>query len=113
MNEQRNYIYLAFNEGKKLKSHYIRSEGNQKKIEELTYKLLEAIRRKDQGYFSQNLIKAYLRVEKEIPYFFVEVLNDKNFSMIAYAFLMGLNSELERKDKEEQANDEGENSDPA
>jgi CRISPR-associated protein Cas5t len=113
MNEQRNYIYLAFNEGKKLKSHYIRSEGNQKKLEALTYKLLEAIRRKDQGYFSQNLIKAYLRVEKEIPYFFVEVLNDKNFSMIAYAFLMGLNSELERKDKEEQANDEGENSEPA
>ncbi|MDT7871749.1 MAG: type I-B CRISPR-associated protein Cas5b [Thermocrinis sp.] len=113
MNEQRNYIYWAFNEGKKLKSYYIKSEGNQKKLEELTYKLLEAIRRKDQGYFSQNLIKAYLRVEKEIPYFFIEVLNDKNFSMIAYAFLMGLNSELERKDKEEQANDEGENSESA
>jgi CRISPR-associated protein Cas5t len=110
MNEQRDYIKQAFRAGRELKSYYIKSEGNQKKLEELTYKLLEAIRRKDQGYFSQNLIKAYLRVEKEIPYFFIEVLNDKNFSMIAYAFLMGLNSELERKDKEEQANDEGENS---
>jgi CRISPR-associated protein Cas5t len=113
MNEQRDYIKQAFRAGRELKSSYIKSEGNQKKLEELTYKLLEAIRRKDQGYFSQNLIKAYLRVEKEIPYFFVEVLNDKNFSMIAYAFLMGLNSELEKKDKEEQANDEGENSEPA
>jgi CRISPR-associated CXXC_CXXC protein Cst1 len=113
MNEQRDYIKQAFWAGRELKSSYIKSEGNQKKLEELTYKLLEAIRRKDQGYFSQNLIKAYLRVEKEIPYFFVEVLKDKNFSMIAYAFLMGLNSELERKDKEEQANDEGEDSEPA
>jgi CRISPR-associated protein Cas5, N-terminal domain len=113
MNEQRDYIKQAFWAGRELKSSYIKSEGNQKKLEELTYKLLEAIRRKDQGYFSQNLIKAYLRVGKEIPYFFVEVLKDKNFSMIAYAFLMGLNSELERKDKEEQANDEGENSEPA
>jgi CRISPR-associated protein Cas5t len=112
MNEQRDYIKQAFRAGRELKSYYIKSEGNQKKLEELTYKLLEAIRRKDQGYFSQNLIKAYLRVGKEIPYFFVEVLKDKNFSMIAYAFLMGLNSELERKDKEEQANDEGENSEP-
>jgi CRISPR-associated protein Cas5t len=113
MNEQRDYIKQAFWAGRELKSSYIKSEGNQKKLEELTYKLLEAIRRKDQGYFSQNLIKAYLRVGKEIPYFFVEVLKDKNFSMIAYAFLMGLNSELERKDKEEQANDEGENSESA
>jgi CRISPR-associated protein Cas5t len=112
MNEQRDYIKQAFWAGRELKSYYIKSEGNQKRLEELTYKLLEAIRRKDQGYFSQNLIKAYLRVGKEIPYFFVEVLKDKNFSMIAYAFLMGLNSELERKDKEEQANDEGENSGP-
>uniref|UniRef100_A0A7C5X2D0 Type I-B CRISPR-associated protein Cas8b1/Cst1 n=1 Tax=Thermocrinis ruber TaxID=75906 RepID=A0A7C5X2D0_9AQUI len=113
MNEQRDYIKQAFRAGRELKSYYIKSEGNQKKLEELTYKLLEAIRRKDQGYFSQNLIKAYLRVEKEIPYFFVEVLNDKNFNMIAYAFLMGLNSELERKDNEEQANNEGENSESA
>lgn len=113
MNEQRDYIKQAFWAGRELKSSYIKSEGNQKKLEELTYKLLEAIRRKDQGYFSQNLIKAYLRVGKEIPYFFVEVLKDKNFSMIAYAFLMGLNSELEKKDKEERANDEGENSEPA
>jgi CRISPR-associated protein Cas5t len=113
MNEQRDYIKQAFWAGRELKSFYIKSEGNQKKLEELTYKLLEAIRRKDQGYFSQNLIKAYLRVGKEIPYFFVEVLKDKNFSMIAYAFLMGLNSELERKDKEERANDEGEDSEPA
>jgi CRISPR-associated protein Cas5t len=110
MNEQRDYIKQAFRAGRELKSSYIKSEGNQKKLEELTYKLLEAIRRKDQGYFSQNLIKAYLRVGKEIPYFFVEVLKDKNFNMIAYAFLMGLNSELEKKDKEEQANDEEENS---
>jgi CRISPR-associated protein Cas5t len=50
-------------------------------------------------------------VEKEIPYLFKEALDDKNFSMIAYAFLIGLNSE--EKGKEEQSNNEGENSEPA
>jgi len=119
MNEQRGYIKQAFNEGKKLREYYITSEDNQenlealKKLEGLTYKLLEAIRRKDKEYFIQNLIRAYLRVEKEIPCIFKEALYDENFNMIAYAFLIGLNCEV--RSRGGQANDEGEegNSEPA
>jgi len=119
MNEQRGYIKQAFNEGKKLREYYITSEDNQenleapKKLEGLTYKLLEAIRRKDKEYFIQNLIRAYLRVEKEIPCLFREALYDENFNMIAYAFLIGLNCEV--RSRGGQANDEGEegNSEPA
>jgi len=119
MNEQRSYIKQAFNEGKKLRKYYITSEGNQenlealKKLEGLTYKLLEAIRRKDKEYFIQNLIRAYLRVEKEIPCIFTEALYDENFNMIAYAFLIGLNCEV--RSRGGQANNEGEegNSEPA
>ncbi len=119
MNEQRGYIKQAFNEGKKLREYYITSEDDQekiealKKLEGLTYKLLEAIRRKDKEYFIQNLIRAYLRVEKEIPCLFREALYDENFNMIAYAFLIGLNCEV--RSRGGQANDEGEegNSEPA
>jgi len=119
MNEQRGYIKQAFNEGKKLREYYITSEDNQenlealKKLEGLTYKLLEAIRRKDREYFIQNLIRAYLRVEKEIPCLFKEALYDENFNMIAYAFLIGLNCEV--RSREGRVNDEGEegNSEPA
>lgn len=111
MNTQKDYTNWAFWAGRKLKKLYKENESTQKKLEPLTYRLLEAIRRKDKEYFIHNLIRAYLEVEKEIPYLFKEALDDKNFSMIAYAFLIGLNSE--EKSKEEQANDEGENPNPA
>jgi len=111
MNTQKDYINWAFWAGRELKKLYKENESTQKKLEPLTYRLLEAIRRKDKEYFIHNLIRAYLEVEKEIPYLFKEALDDKNFSMIAYAFLIGLNSE--EKSKEEQANDEGENSESA
>ncbi len=111
MNEQKGYIDWAFGAGRELKKLYKENESTQKKLEPLTYRLLEAIRRKDKEYFIHNLIRAYLEVEKEIPYLFKEALDDKNFSMIAYAFLIGLNSE--EKSKEEQSNNEGENSEPA
>jgi CRISPR-associated protein Cas5t len=119
MNEQRDYIEQAFKEGKKLRSYYITSEDDQekiealKKLEGLTYKLLEAIRRRDKEYFIQNLIRAYLRVEKEIPCLFREALYDENFNMIAYAFLIGLNCEV--RSRGGQTNNEGEegNSNPA
>jgi CRISPR-associated protein Cas5, N-terminal domain len=111
MNEQKGYIDRAFWAGRELKKLYKENESTQKKLEPLTYRLLEAIRRKDKEYFIHNLIRAYLEVEKEIPYLFKEALDDKNFSMIAYAFLIGLNSE--EKSKEEQANDNGEDSESA
>jgi CRISPR-associated protein Cas5t len=111
MNTQKDYTNWAFWAGRELKKLYKENESTQKKLEPLTYRLLEAIRRKDKEYFIHNLIRAYLEVEKEIPYLFKEALDDKNFSMIAYAFLIGLNSE--EKSKEGQANDEGENSEPA
>jgi CRISPR-associated protein Cas5t len=111
MNEPKNYINWAFGAGRALKKLYNENERTQKKLEPLTYRLLEAVRRKDKEYFIHNLIRAYLEVEKEIPYLFKEALDDKNFSMIAYAFLIGLNSE--EKSKEEEATDEGENSESA
>jgi len=93
MSEQKHYIDWAFWEGKKLKGFYTKDPNKEKKLEPLIYRLLEAIRRKDKGYFIHNLIRAYLEVEREIPYVIKESLDDKNFNMIAYAFLIGLNSE--------------------
>jgi len=105
MSEQRDYINKAFRAGRELKKLYSENERTQKKLEPLTYRLLEAVRRKDKEYFIHNLIRAYLEVEKEIPYFFKEALDDKNFSMIAYAFIIGLNSEEKGKAEEEVTNE--------
>jgi CRISPR-associated protein Cas5t len=111
MNEKKDYTNLAFRAGKDLKALYKKDPSTQKKLEPLTYRLLEAIRRKDKEYFIYNLIRAYLEVEKEIPSLFKEALNDKNFNMIAYAFLIGLNSE-EGRGKEDE-NNRGETSESA
>jgi CRISPR-associated protein Cas5t len=105
MNERNiSFTDRAFKAGRALKRLYNENERSQKKLEALTYRLLEAVRRKDKEYFIHNLIRAYLEVEKEIPSFFKEALEDKNFSMIAYAFLIGLNSE--ERDKAEGAKEE-------
>ena len=110
MNTQKYYTNWAFRAGQELKKLYNENESIQKKLEPLTYRLLEAVRRKDKEYFIHNLIRAYLEVEKEIPSFFKEALDDKNFNMIAYAFLIGLNSEERSKAEEatEETTNEGE-----
>jgi CRISPR-associated protein Cas5t len=117
MNEQKDYIKWAFGAGRALKKVYKGNEGLQRKFESFTYRLLEAVRRKDKEYFIHHLIRAYLEVEKEIPFFFKEALDDKNFYPIAYAFLIGLNSEERGKAEGgatvEEATDEGEGGEAA
>ena len=98
MNIEKDYTDWAYTEGLKLKQAYKQEyeleDKLKKKVETLSYRLLDAIRRKDINHFAQNIIRAYLEVEKEIPYFFKEALKDENFSALGYAFLMGLNSSL-------------------
>jgi len=101
VNEKKSYVNWAFEAGRELKTLYEKNSNTstQKKLEPLTYRLLEAIRKKDKEYFVYNLIRAYLEVGKEIPYVFKEVLDDESFNVIAYAFLIGLNAE-KRKARE-------------
>ncbi|SHK15360.1 type I-B CRISPR-associated protein Cas8b1/Cst1 [Thermocrinis minervae] len=92
-----NKINVVYWEGSKLRKEYESSLGPErasKKIEVITYKLLESIRRKDIDAFCQNLIRAFLEVEKPIPDVFKDVLTDKAFNRIAYAFVMGLNGRI-------------------
>jgi CRISPR-associated protein Cas5t len=105
-----NYIDWAYQEGKRLKANYISAMGKEKakkKVETLTYRLLDTVRRKDKEHFAQNIIRAYLEVEKEIPYFFKEALKDEEFNMIAYSFIIGLNSQERKEGKEEEKEVEG------
>jgi CRISPR-associated protein Cas5t len=105
-----NYIDWAYQEGKKLKANYISAMGKEKakkKVETLTYRLLDTVRRKDKEHFAQNIIRAYLEVEKEIPYLFKEALKDEEFNMIAYSFIIGLNSQERKEGKEEGKEVEG------
>ena len=87
-------INWAYSEGLALKEIYEQSMGKEKasrKIEGISYRLLDAVRRRDTDAFQQNLIRAYLHVGEKIPTVFVEALKDGSFNRIAYAFLIGLN----------------------
>ncbi len=88
-------INWAYREGLALRDTYYKQMKDNKKasrkIEGISYRLLEAVRRRDTDVFQQNLIRAYLEAEKEIPYVFVEALKNGSFNRIAYAFLIGLN----------------------
>ncbi len=95
-------INWSFAKGKKvreaLKSLY--PDRFDKKIETASFRLLEAIRRRDIDAFAQNLIRLYLDIKKPIPKLFVDALNDKGFNRIAYAFLIGLNNDREPKEEQ-------------
>jgi len=87
-------INWAYSEGLKVKEILEEKFGKErarKKKEGISYRILDAIRRRDIDAFQQNLIRAYLEVEREIPYIFVEALKEENFNRVAYAFLVGLN----------------------
>jgi len=103
--ELQKQINWAFGEGKaireKLQEEY--SDRYEKKIETVSYKLLDAIRRRDIDAFAQNLIRLYIDVKKPIPKLFVDALNEEGFNRIAYAFLIGLNNEHK---KDNQPNNE-------
>ncbi len=95
MQEQDKDIRWAYMEGKKLLQAYKESlkddDRVKKKVSTISYRLLEAVRRKDENYFSQNIIRAYLEVEKPVPSVFLSALKG-GLERVAYAFLIGLNA---------------------
>ncbi|ADC88653.1 CRISPR-associated CXXC_CXXC protein Cst1 [Thermocrinis albus DSM 14484] len=90
----------AYREGLQLKNALLKELGDKAldRIRSISYSILEAIRRRDIDAFQQNLIRAYLSVEREIPRVFVDALKDESFSRIAYAFLIGLNGTERREE---------------
>ncbi len=107
-------INWAYFEGKNLRNLYFNTLGPEKakkRIETNSYRFLDSIRRKDIDAFCQNLIRAYLEVEKEIPSIFKDVLKDKSFNRITYAFLIGLNGSDKEKSNQQQEDIDQEQSD--
>lgn len=87
-------VSWAYNEGVRLKEEMIKALGEEKakrKVEGISYRILDAVRRRDIDTFQQNLIRAYIEVERPIPSLFVDSLKEESFNRIAYAFLIGLN----------------------
>lgn len=86
--------------GQQLRKAY-ESKGNEKKIESISYRLLNAIKTKNFAKFADILINAYMYVEKEIPLIFVDTLKDEILlQSYGYGFLLGLQGSNIKNDNE-------------
>lgn len=84
--------------GYKLKLIYEKRSAT-KKIDGITYRLLNALKTKNIDRFIENIIKSYMYVGQPIPTIFIDALkNEEKFSTIGYAFILGLQGESSRLD---------------
>lgn len=92
--------YMADKEKDVLKSYrgagyYLREEykkkGSEKKLEGISYKLLNALKTNNSGMFMDVIINSYLYANQQIPSFFTDCLkNNQELKTIGYAFVSGL-----------------------
>ena len=71
---------------------------NENKLSGISYRLLNALKLKNEQKFMEVIFYTYKSIEKEIPTIFIDVLVDRQkFIALGYAFLFGLNGELEKE----------------
>jgi len=98
--EFRKKVDLSRYFGLQLREAYI-SKGNEKKIESISYRLLNAIKTKNIARFADILINSYMYVEKEIPSIFIDTLKDElMLQSYGYGFLLGLQGSNVKNDNE-------------
>lgn len=69
----------------------LRQRKAENKINTMAYKLLNAIRTEDAGYFMEVLARVYLAYDMDMPSIFVKTLSSKtDFSALGYSFINGL-----------------------
>lgn len=86
--------------GLKLREAYLDKNG-ERKIEGISYRLLNAIKTKNSSRFADVLINAHMYVEKEIPSIFIDTLKEKELlQSYGYGFLLGLQGNKGQKENE-------------
>ena len=96
-------LNLIRNYGYYLKKEYLNQET---KLNGISYRLLNALKVKNQSKFMETLLQAYSYKKLGIPPIFTQILNDeKKFQTIGYAFLLGLHGYDGNEDKGENTNE--------
>lgn len=89
------------NYGLDLRKEYEKCKSTNK-IGGITYRLLNALKIKNQAKFMDTLINSYMYLNKQIPINFIEALKDiDKFQTIGYCFLVGLQGEEIKESKNE------------
>lgn len=96
--------------GLKLRDAYTKGNSSKNKLPGITYRLLNALKTKDTSRFMETLINAYLYLGKQIPTDFINGLKDiDRFQTIGYSFLIGLQGEEGKENKDSKVEGEVQN----
>lgn len=75
------------------------SKDAKSKLSGITYRLLNAIKTKDSGKFMDTIVNAHMYIKREIPKEIALALrNSDALQNIGYAFVLGLQGELDKKE---------------
>lgn len=85
------YIHIALS-GDTLRKAMLSNERNEKKIASLTFQLLNSLKNKNPNKFSDILLRQYMSLNMDVPFFMTEIFFDENgFLSKGYSFIAGLN----------------------
>lgn len=85
------YTHVALS-GDTLRKAMLSNERNEKKIASLTFQLLNSLKNKNPNKFSDILLRQYMSMNLDVPFFMTEIFNDENiFLSKGYSFIAGLN----------------------
>lgn len=98
-------LYYIRQKGIEFRTKYITKSGNDKKIETLTFKLLESLRAGNVKKFMDEILSVHMYAGIPVESAFVKAISDeKAFYNAGYAFIIGIlgkNNEKEGEDNEE------------
>ena len=100
-----NELYYIRQKGIEFRTRYVAKSGNDKKIETLTFKLLESLRAGDIKKFMDEILSVHMYAGIPVESAFVKAISDeKAFYNAGYAFVIGIlgkNNKKEGEDNEE------------
>ena len=100
-----NQLYYIRQKGIEFRTRYIAKSGNDKKIETLTFKLLESLRAGNIKKFMDEILSVHMYAGIPVESAFVKAISDeKAFYNAGYAFVIGIlgkNNKKEGEDNEE------------
>lgn len=100
-----NELYYIRQKGIEFRTRYIAKSGNDKKIETLTFKLLESLRAGNIKKFMDEILSVHMYAGIPVESAFVKAISDeKAFYNAGYAFIIGIlgkNNKKEGEDNEE------------
>ena len=97
-----NELYYIRQKGIEFRTRYIAKSGNDKKIETLTFKLLESLRAGNIKKFMDEILSVHMYAGIPVESAFVKAISDeKAFYNAGYAFVIGILGKNNRKEGEE------------